>query len=151
PLQFLAIEFRRTPKQRLGLQRSPAATPILRQPAIDRRTIDAQNISNNFRACTILNTAHRTLTHRLQCGVIQSSRIVCPHAQRQSYSRRHVKKSLLTYVLINKSEAGALSDGFCGEKGLERFGQDIRWHPGPSVADRDADILSERNLGVRSA
>src|SRR5712671_2145870 len=101
PLQFLAIEFRRTPKQRLGLQRSPAATPILSQPAVDRRTIDAQNISDYFRAFTVLNTAHRTLTHRLQCGVIQSSRIVCPHTQRESYSRRRVKKRLLTYVLIN--------------------------------------------------
>src|SRR6266852_2897517 len=101
PLQLLAIEFRRTPKQRLGLQRSPAATPILCQPAIDRRTIDAQNISNNFRAFTILNTAYRTLTHRLQRGVVQSSRIVDPHGTRESYSRRHVKKSPLTYVLIN--------------------------------------------------
>src|SRR6266852_4823483 len=108
PLQLLAIEFRRTPKQRLGLQRSPAATPILRQPAIDRRTIDAQNIRNNFWAFTIVNTAHRTLTHRLQCGVIQSARIVCPHAQRESYSRRHVKKSPLTYVLINKAEGETL-------------------------------------------
>src|SRR5258708_24468291 len=102
PLQLLAVKFRRTPKQRFGLQRSPAATPILRQPTIDRRTIDAENISNNFRAFTILNTAHSTLTHRLQCSVIQSARIVCPHAQRESYSRRHVKKSMLTYVLINK-------------------------------------------------
>jgi 3-hydroxybutyrate dehydrogenase len=49
-----------------------------------------------------LNTAHRTLTHRLQCGVIQSSRIVRPHVLRESYSRRHVKKSPLTYVPINK-------------------------------------------------
>src|SRR5712664_2998445 len=101
PLQLLAIEFRRTPKQRLGLQRSPAATSILCQPATDRRTINAENISNHFRAFTILNTAHRTLTHRLQRGVIQSSRIICPHAQRESYSPRHVKKSPLTYVLIN--------------------------------------------------
>src|SRR5258708_10979602 len=101
PLQLLAIEFRRTPKQRLGLQRSPAATSILCQPAIDRRTINAENISNHFRAFTILNTAHRTLTHRLQRGVIQSSRIICPHAQRESYSPRHVKKSPLTYVPIN--------------------------------------------------
>src|SRR5258706_9123003 len=101
PLQLLAIEFRRTPKQRFGLQRSPAATSILCQPAIDRRTINAENISNHFRAFTILNTAHRTLTHRLQRGVIQSSRIICPHAQRESYSPRHVKKSPLTYVPIN--------------------------------------------------
>src|SRR5215467_3947040 len=92
PLKFLAIEFRRSPKQRLGLQGSPAATPILRQPAIDRRTIDAQNTSNNFRAFAILNTAHCTLTHRLKGGVIQSSCIVCSHAQRESYSRRRVKK-----------------------------------------------------------
>ena len=99
PLQLLAIEFRRTPKQRLGLRRSPAATSILRQPAIDCRTINAENISNDFWAFTILNTAHRTLTHRLQCSVIQLPRIVCP-AQRELYSRRHVKKSLLTYVLI---------------------------------------------------
>src|SRR6516164_3912168 len=102
PLQLLAIEFRRTPEQRLGLQRSPAAAPILRQPTIDRRTIDAQNVGNNFRVFTILNTAHRTLTHRLQRRVIQSSRIVRSHAQRESYSPRHVKKSLLTYVPINK-------------------------------------------------
>jgi hypothetical protein len=53
PLQLLAIEFRWPSEQRLGLQRAPAATPILRQPAIDRRTIDPQNISNNFRAFTI--------------------------------------------------------------------------------------------------
>src|SRR6266852_3256602 len=108
PLQLLAIEFRRTPKQRLGLQRSPAATPILCQPAIDRRTIDAQNISNNFRAFTILNTAYRTLTHRLQRGVVQSSRIVDPHGTRESYSRRHVKKSPLTYVLINSRRESAV-------------------------------------------
>src|SRR5262245_57625211 len=101
PLQLLAIELRWTSEQRLGFQRSPAATSILCQPAIDRRTIDAQNISNNFGVFAILNTAHRTLTHRLQCGVIQSSRIVCPHAQRESCSHRHVKKSPLTYVLIN--------------------------------------------------
>src|SRR6266478_7484399 len=107
PLQLLSGKFQRTPKQRFGLQRSPAATPILRQPTIDRRTIDAENISNNFRAFTILNTAHSTLTHRLQCGVIQSARIVCPHAQRESYSRRHVKKSMLTYVLINRRETSA--------------------------------------------
>src|SRR5260370_15492075 len=104
PVQLLAIELRRTPKQRLGLQRSPAGTSILWQPAIDRRTINAENISNHFRAFTILNTAHRTLTHRLQRGVIQSSRIICPHAQRESYSPRHVKKSPLTYVLINSAK-----------------------------------------------
>src|SRR5260370_42081533 len=105
PLQLPAIEFRRTPEQRLGLQRSPATTSILRQPAIDRRTIDTQNTGNNFRAFTILNTTHRTLTHCLQRGVIQPSRVVLPHAQRESYSRRHVKKSLLTYVLINISDS----------------------------------------------
>jgi hypothetical protein len=36
--------------------------------------------------------------------VVQSSRIVCPHAKRESYSRHHVKKSPLTYVLINKHD-----------------------------------------------
>jgi hypothetical protein len=36
--------------------------------------------------------------------VIQSSRIVCPHVLRESYSRRHVKKSPLTYVPINSFE-----------------------------------------------
>ena len=39
--------------------------------------------------------------------MIQSSRIVCPHAQRESYSHRHVKKSPLTYVLINNTLIGA--------------------------------------------
>ena len=53
--------------------------PILRQPAIDGRTIDTENISDNFRAFTILNPAHRAFPRRLQRGVIQSSRIVCPH------------------------------------------------------------------------
>src|SRR5712671_4104424 len=105
PLQLLAIEFRRTSEQRLGLQRSPATTSILCQPAIDRRTIDTQNTSNNFRAFAVLNTAHRTLTHCLQRGMIQPSSIVCPHAQRESYSHRHVKNSLFTCVLINTSGA----------------------------------------------
>src|SRR5258707_5338155 len=104
PLQLLAIEFRRTSKQRLGLQCAPATTSILCQPAIDRRTIDTQNTSNNFRAFAVLNTAHRTLTHGLQRGVIQPSRIVLPHPQRESYSPRHVKNSLFTCVLINSIE-----------------------------------------------
>src|SRR5260370_537660 len=103
------MEFGGTPKERLGFQRAPAATPILRQPAIERRTIDAQNISNNFRTFAILNTAHRTLAHRLQRGVVQSSRIACPHAKRESYSRHHVKKSPLTYVLINNLLASAIA------------------------------------------
>src|SRR5258707_2281535 len=134
PLQLLAVKFRRTPKQRFGLQRSPAAKPILRQPTIDRRTIDAENISNNFRAFTILNTAHSTLTHRLQCGVIQSARIVCPHAQRESYSRRHVKKSMLTYVLINSiSPSPALIEFHpkCLDPGVDQIGAvlDMVAHP----------------------
>src|SRR5258708_28959821 len=129
PLQLLAIEFRRTPKPRLGLQRSPAATSILCQPAIDRRTINAENISNHFRAFTILNTAHRTLTHRLQRGVIQSPRIICPHAQRESYSPRHVKKSPLTYEApIDATRIGrerAVLAGVINQYGTRRCGQ--RW------------------------
>src|SRR6266849_935224 len=110
PLQLLAIEFRRTSEQRLGLQRSPATTSILCQPAIDRRTIDTQNTSNNFRAFAVLNTAHRTLTHCLQRGMIQPSSIVLPHAQRESYSHRHVKNSLFTCVLINRSRRRCNAD-----------------------------------------
>src|ERR1700719_2235977 len=95
-----AVKLWRTPEQRLGFQRSPTTTSILCQPPVNRRAIDANNTRNNFRAFAVLNTAHRTLAHRLQRGVIQSSRIVCPHAQRESYLRRHVKKSPLTYVWI---------------------------------------------------
>src|SRR6516165_776390 len=135
PLQLLAIELRWTSEQRLGLQRSPAATSILCQPAIDRRTIDAQNISNNFGVFAILNTANRTLTHRLQCSVIQSSRIVCPHAQRESYSHRHVKKSPLTYVLINS---------------LLKAGEDLSELPGigKDLAGKIATIVATHHFDV---
>src|ERR1700730_17563682 len=102
PAQLLATEFWWPSEQRLCFQRTPATTPILRQPAIHRRSIDTQNTCNNFRAFAVLNAAHRTLTHRLQRRVIQSSSIVLPHHQRESYSSRHVKKSLITYVLINR-------------------------------------------------
>src|SRR6516164_6375051 len=36
PFQLLAVEFRRTPKQGLGLQCSPTSPSILRQPAVHR-------------------------------------------------------------------------------------------------------------------
>ena len=85
-------------EQRLGSQRSPTTAPILCQPPVNRRTIDANNTSNNFRAFAILHTAHRTLTHRLQRRVIQPSGIILSHAQRESYSPRHVKNKV--YLLM---------------------------------------------------
>jgi hypothetical protein len=76
--------------------------PTLRPASRARHTRSIQPINgNNFRAFAVLNTAHRTLTHCLQHGVIQPPRIVCPHVQHESYSHRYFKKSLLTYVLIN--------------------------------------------------
>src|ERR1700674_1086922 len=102
PLQFPAVKLRRTPEQRLGFQRSPTTTSILCQPPVNRRTIDANNTSDEFRTFTVLDTAHRTLTHRLQRRVIQSPCIVPSHARRESYSPRPVKHEvyLLMYRLI---------------------------------------------------
>src|SRR5882724_7502512 len=101
PPELSAIEFRRTSEQRLGFQRPPPTTSILCQPAIHRGTVDSQNTRNNLRALTVLNAAHRTLTHRFQRCVIQLSRIVLSHAHRESYSLHPVKNYLVTYVLIN--------------------------------------------------
>ena len=51
---------RARPRALLSFQSPPSAAPILRQPAIDRGTIDAENARNNFRAFTVLNATHRT-------------------------------------------------------------------------------------------
>src|SRR5262249_32775668 len=64
----------------------------------------------------------------------------------------HVPTRLLDEAVhLAEAKAGALSGGFCGEKRLERFGQNICGHSCPGVADRDADILSGRNVGGRPA
>src|SRR6202171_4810891 len=107
PLQFPAVKLRRTPEQRLGFQRSPTTTSILCQPPVNRRTIDANNTSDEFRTFTVLDTAHRTLTHHLQRRVIQSPCIVPSHARRESYSPRRVKHEvyLLMYRLIDDPES----------------------------------------------
>src|SRR6202162_1543525 len=97
PLQPSAVEFRWATKQWLGSQRSPTTAPILCQPPVNRRTIDANNTSNNFRAFAILHTAHRTLTHHLQRRTIQPSGIILSHAQRESYSPVKNKVYLLMY------------------------------------------------------
>jgi hypothetical protein len=54
----------------LAMQKRQAG-PRPRVQYVGCRTIDAQNIGNNFRVFAILNTAHRTLTHCLQRGMIE--------------------------------------------------------------------------------
>src|SRR5438093_6616845 len=73
--------------------------------------IDSQNTRNNLRALTVLNAAHRTLTHRFQRCVIQLSRIVLSHAYRESYSLHLVKNYLVTYVLINNADCAQYPSG----------------------------------------
>src|SRR6202521_3848549 len=92
-------------RKRRRLQRSPTTpTSMPCQPPVNRRGIDATATSDEFRAFTVLDTAHRTLTHRLQRRVIQSPCIVPSHARRESYSPRRVKHEvyLLMYRLISK-------------------------------------------------
>jgi hypothetical protein len=63
------------------------------QPAIRGRTTDANNASHDHRTFFPLHTAHRALTHSLQRGVIQLSRICRrPHDSRGSYSLPCVKE-----------------------------------------------------------
>jgi short-subunit dehydrogenase len=69
------------------------AGPGHRGPAGSRSRCSRQDwrnlrkASDNFRTFAIMHTAHRTLTHRLQRRVIQSSCIVLFHARRESYSQ----------------------------------------------------------------
>src|SRR5215475_3032851 len=102
PFQLFAVKFPRASKQRLGFQGAPATTPIRCQPAIDRRTIDAHNTSHNLWIFAVLNTAHRALTHGLQCSVVQLSRVVFPHDSRESYSPDPVKAVYLLMYSLNK-------------------------------------------------
>src|SRR5215470_2425003 len=62
-----------------------------------RQARHAHNTSHNLWIFAVLNTAHRALTHRLQCSVVQLSRVVFPHDSRESYSPDPVK---VVYLLM---------------------------------------------------
>ena len=69
PLQGARIQFGRPAQKRLGFQRSPATSPILRQPAIDRTAVDAAinmaTTSGLSPACTL-----RTARMRISSSVV---------------------------------------------------------------------------------
>src|ERR1700680_3879844 len=101
PFQLIPIELWWTPKKRFSFQRSPSATAILSQPAVNAGAIYAQSTSNRLWALAVLNALYGTLTHRLKRRVIKLPGIVLPHRLNESYSPRCVKLCLVTYAHIN--------------------------------------------------
>jgi hypothetical protein len=94
---FLASSFGGRPNSGLAFNAS-STTSIPRQPTINCRTIEPNNSGDDFGTFAALNTDHRTLTHGLERGLIQSSRIVLSHARRESDSRHRIKKNFYLFI-----------------------------------------------------
>ena len=113
PLQGARIQFGRPAQKRLGFQRSPATSPILRQPAIYRTAVDPHRSCDNLGAFASLYAAHGAGAHLFQRRVIQLASIVLSHLPSESDEIRPVNKNvqLLVDGLITLSET--LSDCLC--------------------------------------
>ena len=79
PLERRAVQFRSPPPTFLGIQRTPTAMSIARQPAIYRYAVDSQSLSNYFRTLSVLHTGHSSLSQFGQCLMIEFSSIRCFH------------------------------------------------------------------------
>ena len=83
-----ANPFWRPAQKRLGFQRSPATSPILRQPAIDRPAVDPHGSCDNFGAFASLYAAHGADAHLFQRRVIQLASIKQRAALREAPAPR---------------------------------------------------------------
>jgi len=79
PLERQAVQFRSSTPTFLGIQRTPTAMSISRQPAIYRYAVDSQNLSNYFRTLSILYTGHSSLSQFGQRLMIEFPSIRCFH------------------------------------------------------------------------
>src|SRR6202162_5097695 len=84
PLHGARIQFGRSSKKRLGLQRSPSTSPILRQPSVYRTAADPHGSCDNVGAFTSLNATHGAHAHRFQRRMIQLASIVLSHPPSES-------------------------------------------------------------------
>src|SRR6202023_798793 len=102
PLYGARTQFGRSSKQRLGLQRSPSTSPILRQPSIYSTAVYHQRSRHNLGIFASLYATHGADTHRFQRRVIQFASIILFHAALESHRNPRVKKKvkLLMYRLI---------------------------------------------------
>src|SRR5271154_193244 len=94
PLQGASVQFRWSSKKGFCLQRSPSATPILRQPPVHRTGIDPQGSRHNLGALASLYATHRPHAHRFQRRVIQLARIIWPHPIIESIQMLRVYKKM---------------------------------------------------------
>jgi hypothetical protein len=95
PPQRPPIQFWRTPEQRLRLQGAPAASPVLRQPSVNRRSVQPKNAGYGFWAFALLHLTHRAFAQRFQRLMIQSARIILSHTQNESFNTCIVNKKLI--------------------------------------------------------
>ena len=95
PLQRPPIQFRRTPEQRLRLQGAPTAAPVLRQPSVNRRSVQPKNAGDGFWAFALLHLPHRAFAQRFQRLMIQPARIIFPHTRSESFNNDIVNKKLI--------------------------------------------------------
>src|SRR5260370_2631154 len=71
PLHGARIQFGRSSKKRLGLQRSPSTSPILRQPSIYRTAADPHGSCDNLGALAHLNATPRPPPQPFHRPVVQ--------------------------------------------------------------------------------
>ena len=81
PPHHLAIQLRRTPGQRFRLQPIPAAASIARQPAVNSRSVETENMGEDFRALALLHAFHNAYPHLFERLVIQLASVVLSHAK----------------------------------------------------------------------
>jgi hypothetical protein len=94
PIVGARIQFGRSSKQRLGLQRSPSTSPILRQPSIYSTAVYPQRSRHTLGIFASLYTTHGADAHRFQRRVIQLASIVLFHAASESHGILRVKKNV---------------------------------------------------------
>ena len=87
-------QFGRPAQKRLGFQRSPATSSILRQPAIDRTAVDPQGSRDNLGAFASLYAAHGADAHLFQRRVVQLASIVLSHLPSESDEFRPVNSNV---------------------------------------------------------
>ena len=105
PAHLLPGQLRRSTRHRAGLQRVPAALPVLGQPPVDRAPAHAQRRRDIFGMHPRLDRVHRPQPHRLQGPVVQLPAIVLAHTALWQEKR----SSQLTNVRVGKPRGSARS------------------------------------------
>jgi hypothetical protein len=84
PLQSVSIQFWRPTAPFAGIQGTPAAISVSRQPTIHGCTGDTHCFRYNLRAMAFMNAGDGSLSYSSKCLMIQFSRICFSHAQNYS-------------------------------------------------------------------